>query len=154
MRSMCTLRASAFLFIACIAGATSVTAQMAPKPAGAPGAPRETRNEKPMSTPEFPVSAPASKPVTVDNGPRLSGTPATTEAAGRKVEDGTTANRPATAPAAPVPVTAASTRQSKALMIVGGVGLLVGAAIGGDGGNIIMIGSGVIGLYGLYQYLR
>ena len=41
-----------------------------------------------------------------------------------------------------------------ALMIVGGVALIVGAVIGGDAGTIIMIGGAGVGLYGLWQYLK
>jgi hypothetical protein len=43
---------------------------------------------------------------------------------------------------------------SMALMIVGGAALLVGAVIGGDAGTLFMVGGGVMGLYGLYGYLR
>ncbi|HVT40873.1 MAG TPA: hypothetical protein VHE78_17670 [Gemmatimonadaceae bacterium] len=56
---------------------------------------------------------------------------------------------------APLPVPRRSdTSHNRALMIVGGVTLLVGAVIGGDPGTIIMIGGGVIGIYGLYKYLQ
>jgi hypothetical protein len=58
---------------------------------------------------------------------------------------------------APVPVFQGSNRgrgNALALMIVGGAGLLVGAVIGDDAGTIIMVGSAVIGLYGLYQFLK
>lgn len=41
-----------------------------------------------------------------------------------------------------------------ALMFVGGAGLIVGSIIGGDAGTVIMVGSGVIGLVGLYRYLQ
>lgn len=44
--------------------------------------------------------------------------------------------------------------QSVALMIVGGAGLIVGSLIDGDTGTIIMVGGGVAGLVGLFQYLR
>lgn len=44
--------------------------------------------------------------------------------------------------------------QSKALMGVGVVGFFAGAIIGGDSGKLIMVGSAVVGLYGLYQYLQ
>jgi hypothetical protein len=40
------------------------------------------------------------------------------------------------------------------MMIVGGVALLVGAAVGGESGNIIMVGGAVIGLFGLWHYLK
>lgn len=41
-----------------------------------------------------------------------------------------------------------------ALMGVGAAGVLVGLLVGGDGGTIISLTSGVIGLVGLYRYLR
>jgi hypothetical protein len=56
---------------------------------------------------------------------------------------------------APVPMPRrGDTSRNRALMIVGGATLLVGAIIGGDPGTIIMIGGGVIGIYGLYKYLQ
>lgn len=51
------------------------------------------------------------------------------------------------------PAIAPSSR-STAMMIVGVAGMVVGAVIGGDEGTIIMVGSGAVGLFGLYQYLR
>ncbi len=47
-----------------------------------------------------------------------------------------------------------SQSQSTAMMILGGAGLLVGAIIGGKSGTIIMVGGGVVGLVGLWDYLR
>jgi hypothetical protein len=41
-----------------------------------------------------------------------------------------------------------------AMMAVGGAALVVGLVIGGDGGLIIATTGGVIGLIGLYRYLR
>ncbi len=50
---------------------------------------------------------------------------------------------------------AAPTRQqSRAMMIVGGAALIVGAIIGGTPGTIVMVGGGVVGLIGLYNYLE
>lgn len=43
---------------------------------------------------------------------------------------------------------------SPAMMIVGGVALLVGAVVGGNAGTIIMVGGGAIGLWGLWNYLQ
>jgi hypothetical protein len=44
--------------------------------------------------------------------------------------------------------------QSAAMMIVGGAGLLVGAVVGGNAGTTLMVGGGVLGLIGLWRYLR
>ena len=46
------------------------------------------------------------------------------------------------------------TSQNRALMIVGGAALIVGAIIGGRAGTIIMVGGAVVGLYGLYKFLE
>ena len=40
-----------------------------------------------------------------------------------------------------------------ALMIVGGAALILGSVIGDDAGAMMMVGGGVVGLVGLYQYL-
>jgi hypothetical protein len=40
------------------------------------------------------------------------------------------------------------------MMGVGVAAIVVGSLIGGDSGTIIAIGGGVIGLFGLYRYLR
>ena len=44
--------------------------------------------------------------------------------------------------------------QSEAMMIVGGAAILVGAIVGGNAGDVFMIGGAVVGLYGLYKYLQ
>jgi hypothetical protein len=41
-----------------------------------------------------------------------------------------------------------------AMMIVGGAALIVGAVVGGKSGTIIMVGGGVLGLVGLWNYLQ
>ncbi len=41
-----------------------------------------------------------------------------------------------------------------ALMGVGAAGLIVGLMIGGNGGTLLALGGGVIGLVGLYRYLK
>lgn len=46
------------------------------------------------------------------------------------------------------------TRQNRALMIVGGAGMLTGLVIGGDAGTLISVGGTVVFLWGLYQYLQ
>jgi hypothetical protein len=47
-----------------------------------------------------------------------------------------------------------SVGRNPAMMIVGGVALITGAIIGGNTGTIIMVGGGILGLYGLWQYLK
>ena len=46
-----------------------------------------------------------------------------------------------------------SNKRAMALMIVGGVALVVGAVIGDDAGTIVMLGGAAVGLYGLYMFL-
>lgn len=60
---------------------------------------------------------------------------------------------PATTTAAPQRSNA-GLGQNEALMIVGGAAILVGAVVGGDAGDIFMIGGAIVGLYGLYKYLQ
>jgi hypothetical protein len=55
---------------------------------------------------------------------------------------------------APVPATSQHLGESKAEMVVGGAAIVVGALIGGDGGRFLMFGGAVVGLYGLYNYLK
>ena len=44
--------------------------------------------------------------------------------------------------------------QPEAMMIVGGAAILVGAVIGGNAGDIFMVGGAVVGLFGLYKYIQ
>ncbi len=46
------------------------------------------------------------------------------------------------------------TRRDVAWMVLGGAALVVGSIVGGDGGTIIMVTGGVIGLIGLWRYLQ
>jgi len=85
-------------------------------------------------------------PATVDRAPL--GVPAT-------------ANTPAgvhriATPATPARVLSASdlSRGPMAMMVVGGAALVVGALIGGGPGAIIMVGGGVLGLVGLWNYMQ
>lgn len=47
-------------------------------------------------------------------------------------------------------------RQSRnvALMIVGGAAMIVGSAVAGDTGTIVIAGGGILGLVGLFRYLN
>jgi len=44
--------------------------------------------------------------------------------------------------------------RNMAMMLVGGAGLVVGALVGGNAGTVIMVGGGVVGLLGLWNYLK
>lgn len=44
--------------------------------------------------------------------------------------------------------------QSRAMMIVGLGGVLVGAIVGGTAGTVIMVSGAVIGLVGLYEFMQ
>ncbi len=61
-----------------------------------------------------------------------------------------------TTPAFIAPAFPGQARESEnvAFMIVGGAALVVGSVIGGDAGTLMMVGGGVVGLVGLYRYLR
>lgn len=62
--------------------------------------------------------------------------------------------QPALAPTGKPAPFRGDTRQNRALMIVGGAGMLTGMVIGGDSGTLISVGGGVVFLWGLYQYLQ
>jgi hypothetical protein len=55
---------------------------------------------------------------------------------------------------APLPDDNANMGPNLALMGAGAAGVVVGLLIGGDGGTAIALGGGVVGLIGLYRYLR
>jgi hypothetical protein len=62
---------------------------------------------------------------------------------------------PSAAPSALAPMFVPQpTGRSKAMMVVGGAAILFGAVVGDDAGQIIMIGGGVVGLLGLWEYLK
>lgn len=62
--------------------------------------------------------------------------------------------RAAVAPATNVVLQNTASRRDVSWMIVGGAALVIGSMVGGDGGTIIMITGGVIGLLGLWRYLQ
>lgn len=52
------------------------------------------------------------------------------------------------------PVAVERVGRNPALMIVGATALVVGAIIGDDAGTIVMVGGAVVGLIGLWNFLR
>lgn len=51
-------------------------------------------------------------------------------------------------------ILAVSILGAAAMMGVGIASFIAAALIGGDSGKIVMVGSSVVGLYGLYQYVQ
>jgi hypothetical protein len=80
----------------------------------------------------------------------------TRAATGPTLDAGRVAARPLASTEAPTAprMAAQGMGQAAALMIVGFGALLVGAIIGGDAGTIFMVGGAIVGLAGLYQYLK
>ncbi len=96
-------------------------------------------------------AAPLAAPTADRNaeGSSVAGAPLTGQRAGVHVRE---TNRPANA--ATAAAAHANLGQSRAMMAVGVAGLIVGAIIGGTPGTIIMVGGGLVGLLGLYDYLQ
>ena len=111
--------------------------------AAAPAARAQATIDAPAVDSAAPTPHPASLPAPAAVGPTLDGARAgaarATSAAPLTVAD------PVTGPRAGRPV---------ALMIVGGAALILGAIIGGSGGTAVAIGGAVVGLVGLYQFIR
>ena len=98
----------------------------------------------PMLTPSTPVTntAPTATPTATTTGPQA-------------VPVALTAYTRADVPTStPQPDDNASLGPNLALMGAGAAGVVVGLLIGGDGGTAIALGGGVVGLIGLYRYLR
>ena len=67
---------------------------------------------------------------------------------------GITAPTPAASVAADAQQLETPSRESAALMIVGGAALLAGLLIGGGAGTAIAVAGTFVGLYGLWMYVR
>jgi len=86
-----------------------------------------------------PVAASAATPIATQSGPRLEPS--------RLSRSTTTAERVP-------PAMYHGERRDVAWMIIGGATLVVGSMVDGDGGTIMMITGGVIGLMGLWRYMQ
>jgi hypothetical protein len=78
-------------------------------------------------------------------------------AAGPTLEAASVAVRPSETKQMTLNSAAAPSRgrgQPFALMVVGGAAVLTGLIIGDDAGKVIAIGGAIVGLYGLYEYLK
>ena len=87
--------------------------------------------------------------------PAASPAPSAT-AAGPRIESASVAFQPAASAEIDVQRRGSSANlgQSRALMIAGAAGVVVGIIIGDDIGTLIAVSGAVVGLYGLYQYLK
>lgn len=83
-------------------------------------------------------------------------TPATTELAGPRASSSRLGELVKTNAAEPVAPKKGEVGAGSnvALMAVGAAAVLIGLLIGGDSGTFIAIGGGVLGLYGLFRYMR
>ncbi|MBA3854631.1 MAG: hypothetical protein C0503_09455 [Gemmatimonas sp.] len=63
-------------------------------------------------------------------------------------------SRAEVAPGTPAVTQGSPARRDFAWMVLGGAAVVVGGIVGGDGGTIIMVTGGVIGLIGLWRYLQ
>jgi hypothetical protein len=99
------------------------------------------------------VTAPA--PTVVTQSSLLA--PANTERqapSARVIAAGVTQRVAATASAPTVFARATQESRNPAMMVVGGAAMIVGAVVGGKAGSIVMIGGGILGLVGLWNYLQ
>ncbi len=103
------------------------------------------------------VSVPSSAAAQGPSAMRASATPAAAVAGApiaSQASVGVQRLQPAPTPVGKPAPFRGDTRQNRALMIVGGAGMLTGMVIGGDSGTLISVGGGVVFLWGLYQYLQ
>jgi hypothetical protein len=104
-----------------------------------------------------PLAAQGETPIATTDSVVAAGSASVAAPAGPTVANATTGIR-TSASITSAPTTAprqdGSVGRNPAMMIVGGVALITGAIIGGNTGTIIMVGGGILGLYGLWQYLK
>lgn len=144
-RSLLAPLATALLCVSpALSGAQSVTDAA---PAAAPAT-------LTVPAPTGPTMAAMSAPVAAPSVAPNVAPAATSTSSGPVAGANTVALRAVTAPAPAPRVPRGNTADNRALMIVGGVGLLVGAVIGGDAGTLVMLGSAGVGLWGLYRFLN
>lgn len=100
-----------------------------------------------------PLSAQQGAPVATEAVPAAAMT--TVPAAGPTLAGETVGVRSVTATdAAPLVLQDTRAGRNVTWMIVGGAALVVGSLVGGDAGTIIMVTGAVVGLVGLFRYLR
>lgn len=100
-----------------------------------------------------PLSAQQVAPVATEAVPAAAMT--TVPAAGPTLAGETVGVRAVTATdAAPLVLQDSRASRNVTWMIVGGAALVVGSLVGGDAGTIIMVTGAVVGLVGLFRYLR
>jgi hypothetical protein len=99
----------------------------------------------PVAVTSFAVTTPADVAPALDTAARVG--PLVTPVALRHVS-------PRTALDLPLPEEHVGAGQNIAMMVVGAAAIVTGAIIGGGGGTAIAVGGGVIGLVGLYRYMK
>ena len=123
-----------------VMGALIVAVVMLPPSAGAQVSARANLADGPRAAPAATLpSAPSANPAQTA-GPRVA-------PAGIQVQE-------EARPVSPGPDNNLNAGQNLAMMGVGAAGVVVGLLVGGDGGTVLALGGGVIGLIGLYRYIR
>lgn len=111
------------------------------------------------SLPAQSLTIPAQPPTVTTTSMTNSATTSPTEVAplssltGPRITSVGIARSAATAPGANA-IQDTPSRRDVAWMVLGGATLIVGSIVGGDGGTILMVTGGVIGLVGLWRYLQ
>lgn len=127
-------------------GAQAQDAAPPPHPVAAVAAGKEAASDAPPAL----ATATAAPLATTASGPTAEGLRAGVARPG----DRTLASAAAAAPEERAPVRNQGLGRAAALMAVGATAVVVGILVGGDGGSLLAVGGAVVGLVGLYQYLR
>lgn len=101
-------------------------------------------------------SMPAATPIAVPGaGTERVRAPSQVVPAGVTRSSGAVVSRADALAVAPLAMRAStSSPRSTAMMVVGGAAFIVGAVVGGKSGTAVMIGGGILGLVGLWNYLQ
>ena len=110
--------------------------------------------DAPSSRPDagVPAVTPSDAPVTPDSAPTSASAPRGPTIDGARA--GVTAPKSGGQESAAFAPRNRSMGQPLALMLVGGAAVVVGILVGGSGGNVLAFGGAIVGLVGLYQFLR
>jgi hypothetical protein len=99
------------------------------------------------------AQAPTPAPVTLTTAPAERTTPLATVTPAGVTQSRIAASTRTTA-TTPFALRSSEGGHNPAMMVVGGAAMIVGAVVGGTAGTIVMIGGGILGLVGLWNYMQ